>query len=235
MPKEFLDARLCTRVYGLGVNNLFENFDVALLTYRWGFRTLIDEATGVAWQLYKGDIETLEPGMIKNKFLPSMSRADFEQQFGKAILEPGYFVRFIGVIGNLFPNVGPLARLPYKPLPPNVRLLYFGAFHKASEQYRLELAKLNVREPELPDLILDTGGPDQTGTYPQADKAYADYSLRRHAKDHFTHVPKTLADDLQKHFHDRNAALKFEESENDQQETLSALNEFEVTMKHRLQ
>jgi hypothetical protein len=229
VPKDFLD-RVFKETYGLGLNDLFENFDVALVTYRWGFRILIDEGTGIAWQLYKGDIETLEPGMVRKQFLPAMSRGDFEQEFGKAFLEPGFFVRFVGVIGNLFPNIGPFARLPYKPLPPNVRLLYFGAFHKASEQYRRELGKLNIKEPELPDLILDTGGASKAGTYPPADQAYADL-LQRHAKDHFAHVPKTLAEDMQRHFANRDAALKFDESEKDRQATISALNEFESTMK----
>jgi hypothetical protein len=222
VPKDFLD-RVFKETYGLGLNDLFENFDVALVTYRWGFRILIDEGTGIAWQLYKGDIETLEPGMVRKQFLPAMSRGDFEQEFGKAFLEPGFFVRFVGVIGNLFPNIGPFARLPYKPLPPNVRLLYFGAFHKASEQYRRELGKLNIKEPELPDLILDTGGASKAGTYPPADQAYADL-LQRHAKDHFAHVPKTLAEDMQRHFANRDAALKFDESEKDRQATISALN-----------
>jgi hypothetical protein len=36
-----------------------------------------------------------------------MSRADFVKQFDKAFLVPGYFLRFVGFIGNLLPNVGP--------------------------------------------------------------------------------------------------------------------------------
>ncbi len=116
VPKEFL-ARVFRENYGLELNDLFENFDVALTTYRWGFRTLIDEFTGIAWGLYQGDIETLEPGMLRDQFLPSMSQADFEKQFGKAFLEPGFFVRFVGIVGNFFPNVGPFAQLPYSRFP----------------------------------------------------------------------------------------------------------------------
>ena len=71
VPIEFL-ARVFRETYGLELDDLFKNFDVALTTYRWGFRTLIDEVTGIAWGLYQNDIERLEPGMVRGQFLPSM-------------------------------------------------------------------------------------------------------------------------------------------------------------------
>src|ERR1700730_17236270 len=111
-----------------------------------------------------------------------MPRADFEQEFGKAFREPGYFVRFVAFVGNLVPNVGPLAGLPYKPLPENVRQLYFGAVRKGSEHYRGDLADVGKRQPRLANLILDTGIPGRAGAYQPADKAYAQL-LHRHAKD----------------------------------------------------
>lgn len=234
VPKEFL-ARVFRQTYGLELDDLFKSFDVALTTYRWGFRTLIDEATGIAWGLYQGDIETLEPGIKRGDFLPTMSQADFEKEFGKAFLEPGFFVRFIGIVGNLFPNVGPFKSLPYKPLPENVRKLYFGAFHQASEHYRGELTKLSSGPaPWLPNLILDTGKTDRAGAYSPADQAYAEL-LRKHAEDHFAHVPAQLAEDFQKHFADRNAALSFKESDKDREKTLAALSEFDSTTRRHQQ
>jgi len=230
VPEEFL-RRVFRETYGLELDDLFESFDVAVTTYRWGFRTLIDEATGIAWQLYREDIDSLEPGILEDRFLRVMPRGDFEREFGKAFLEPGYFARFLGFLGNLVPNVGPLARLPYRPLPKDVRLLYFGAFHKASEQYQRELAKIPADHLQLPNLILDTGLPDKAGAYPPADEAYAQL-LQRHAKNHFARVPKALADDLAKHFHDRHRALKFDESNEDSKETLNALREFESAMRN---
>jgi hypothetical protein len=229
IPREFLQ-RVFRENYGLNLDDLFENFDVALTTYRWGFRMLIEETTGIAWQLYRDDIESLEPGMVEDKFLHAMPRADFEQEFGKAFLEPGYFVRFVGFLGNLVPNVGPFAHLPYKPLPQNVRNLYFSAFHKASERYRTELDKLPQDQPWFPNLILDTGMTDRAGAYPPADKAYAEL-LQIHARDHFVRVPKDLADDMMKHFQDRKAAVAFEDDPQKQEETLSALTEFQSTTK----
>jgi len=225
VPKEFLQ-RVFRETYGLDLNDLFENYDVALNTYRWGFRTLINEATGIAWQLYRADIESSEPGMTKANFLHPISRGDFEQQFGKAFLEPGYFVRFVGFLGNLLPSVGPLARLPYKPLPENVKQLYVVAFHKASEQYRRELGIVAKGQPYLENLNLDLGRPTRAGEYPPVDNAYAEL-LRDHAKDHFARMPRALADDMLVHFRDREAALTFGESADDREKTLDALAELQ--------
>lgn len=229
VPKEFLQ-RVFKETYGLDLDDLFESFDVALTTYRWAFRTLIDEATGIAWQLYRADIQSLEPGVTRKQFLQAMPRGDFEREFGKAFLEPGYFARFVGFLGNLLPNVGPLKRLPYRPLPDRVKLLYVSGFHKAFNQNVREVAIVAKGRVQLENLNLDTGRPTRAGEYAPADKAYAEL-LRLHAKDNFARVPGDLAIDMLNHFRDRKAALAFEESAEDREKTLAALNALESKLR----
>ena len=225
VPREFLE-RVFQETYGLKLEDLFVNYDVAVNTYRWGFRTLIHECTGVAWGLYPQDIESLEPGIKREQFVQSISRADFVKEFGKAFLQHGYLARFIGFFGNLVPNVGPLKRLPYNPLPDNVKQLYFHAYRNASDQYLKEISVVESGGIVLPNLILDTGEPVRAGAYAPADKAYAEL-LDHHAQDHFAHMPKPLADDMLGHFRDRNAALRFEDSQQEREKIVQELNEFE--------
>jgi Zinc dependent phospholipase C len=227
VPREFLE-RVFQETYGLKLDDLFVNYDVALNTYRWGFRTLIHEGTGIAWQLYRQDIESLEPGINREQFVQAMSRADFVKQFGQAFLEPSYFARFIGWLGNLVPNIGPLKRLPYKPLPDNVKQLYFHAYRDASDQYVKQISAAENGRMLLPNLILDTGEPDRAGTYAPADKTYAEL-LDHHAQDHFAHVPKALAGDLLRHFRDRDAAIGFEDSQPKREKIVQELSEFEAS------
>ncbi len=139
VPRPLLE-RVFSKVYGLELDDLFTSYEVALGTYRWGFRTLLEEATGIAWELYRGDISELQPTATSQTFVFQLLRADFEKQFGKAFLEPGYFFRFVSFLGNLLPNVGPLKRLPYKPLPSDVRQLYGDAFHRAVAAYQATIA-----------------------------------------------------------------------------------------------
>ena len=135
VPRDFLE-RVFQETYGFKLDDLFENYDVAVNTYRWGFRTLIDEATGIAWELYREDIESLEPGIKRGDFISEMSRTDFVKQFGRAFLEPGYFARFVGFLGNLVPNIGPLKNVPYKPLPDNVKQIFFHALPRRIQPVR---------------------------------------------------------------------------------------------------
>jgi hypothetical protein len=45
VPHQLL-ARVFRETYGLDLDKLFANYDVAMLTYRWAFRMLINECTG---------------------------------------------------------------------------------------------------------------------------------------------------------------------------------------------
>ncbi len=217
VPREFLE-RIFQETYGVKLDDLFVNYDVALTTYRWGFRTLLDEGTGIAWALYKPEIESEEPGIKKKQFVQSMSRNDFVHQFGRAFLEPGYFARTLSFLANLVPNVGPLKRLPYKPLPKDVQQMYFHAYRNACAQYLREVSFVSRDEIFLPNLILDTGQPPIPGAYEPADHAYAEL-LDLHAKDRFAHLPTALAGDMLNHFSDRNAALAFEKSDTQRRKT----------------
>jgi zinc dependent phospholipase C len=228
VPRKFLE-RVFQETYGLKLDDLFVNYDVAVNTYRWGFRSLIDEGTGIAWELYRQDIESLEPGIKREQFVQTMSRGDFIKEFGANFLEPSHLARLIAVFGNLVPNIGPLRRLPFKPLPDNVQQLYFRAFRNASEQYLKEIAALENGKMLLPDLILDTGERARPGAYPPANKAYLEL-LDRHARNHFAHMPPALVKDLLRHFNDRDAALRFVDSRREREKIVQELNQFEAAV-----
>jgi hypothetical protein len=228
VPRDVLE-RAFQETYGLGLKDIFKDYDVALTTYRWGFRTLLNEATGIAWSLYREDIRSLEPRITRKQFVKKISRADFVKMFGSAFLEPGYLVRFVGFLGNVVPNVGPLKRLPFKPLPDRVQELYFRAFHDAFDEYVKEVELARIHSLRLSNLTLDTGRPSRAGEYAPADQAYLKL-LRLHAADHFVRMPKSLARDMSHHFRDSNAALSFEDDQNKRQDDAQVVNEFKTWM-----
>ena len=165
--------RAFRETYGLELDDLFANTDVAIATYRWAFRDLVHEATGIAWQLYEADIKGLDPQATPAGFVYDLSRDDFEKQFGKTYREPGYFVRFFGVLVKLVPNVGPLRRLPYKPLPEDAQQRFFAAREHAVTRYRAAVAEARGHHLRLENTVLDTGRPARRGEYEPADEAYA--------------------------------------------------------------
>ena len=178
VPREHLE-RTFRKIYGIDLGDLFTSYDVALATYRFGFRALIDEATGIAWELYRSDIESLEPGVTSERFLHTLSIEEFQKQFGSAYRQPGYFARFIAFFGNVIPNVGPFKRLPYKPLPPEVREVYAAALRQSVDAYRAKLAEVGRGKAELANVDLDTGEPSRPGEYELADETAAELEKMR--------------------------------------------------------
>jgi zinc dependent phospholipase C len=164
--------RAFQRTYGLRLDDLFASTDVAITTYRWAFRSLVHEATGIAWQLYRADIQRLDPAATPARFVHDMSRADFEKQFGDAYREPGYFARFVAFLVKLVPDVGPFERLPYKPLPAEAQARFTRAVDHAVARYRTAVADARAHRLRLPNDVLDTGQRARRGEYEPADDAY---------------------------------------------------------------
>jgi len=162
------------KTYGLRLGDLFESPDVAILTYRFAFRTIIQEATGIAWQLYKADIQKLDPTVTPAGFVYDLSRHDFEKQFGKTFNEPGYFAKFVAFMVKLVPNVGPFKHMAYKPLPPESVQLFNTALDHSIERYRRTIDGLRRSQVAFADDNLDTGRIARPGEYEPADEARAE-------------------------------------------------------------
>lgn len=161
--------------YGLGLDDVFTSTDVAITTYRWGFRELLQEATGIAWQLYQADIQDLDPTATAEQFLAGMTRAEFEQKFGDGYREAGSFARLFAWIVKLVPEVGPLESLPYKALPWEAQERFRGAFDDVLREYRAVVRRVRRPGATLANRNLDTGRPSLRGDYAPADEAWAEY------------------------------------------------------------
>ena len=131
-----------------------------------------------------------------------MSRADLVKEFGKAFLQRGYFARFVGFVGNQCQRRS-AKEFAYKRAD-NVKQLYFHAYRNACNQYVKEISVA-----ESGGCCLRTSywikGRESAQEHTRAPtEAYAEL-LDHHAQDHFAHMPKALADDMLRHFRDRNA------------------------------
>jgi zinc dependent phospholipase C len=200
VAKRCLDAAMHD-TYGLGLDDLFANTDVAILTYRWAFRGLLHEATGVAWELYRADIQGLDPDATPAGFVYDLSRADFEREFGKAFLEPGYFAKTFAFLTKLVPNVGPLKRSIFKPLPPEARTQFAAALDHAVANYHARVGALAQRRAGLPSRNLDTAKAVRFGEYPPADDAYA--ALVQKLTERNAAISDPLRADLRRFYADR--------------------------------
>ena len=204
--------RAFLRTYGLRLADVFANTDVAITTYRWAFREVLHEATGIAWELYRGEIQKGDPDTTPAGFVFDMSRGDFEERFGDGYDRPGYFTRASGFLASLVPNVGPLKRLPYKPLPEPAQQRFFHALDRASARYEIAVHDARLKRLRLRDETLDTGRPTNPGDYPPADEAYAELlaKLREHR---FADVSPELRADILRFYSNGRALAAIDDDE----------------------
>jgi hypothetical protein len=224
--------RAFRHTYGLGLDDVFHNTDVAITTYRWAFREVVHEVTEIAWELYRADVRERDPEATRAGFVSDMSRGDFEERFGDDYRRPGYFVRAVAFLGNLIPNVGPLRRLPYKPLPADAQHRFERALDQAVARYELALRDASRRPPKLANETLDTGRPTRPGQYAPADRAYAAL-LERLRERGFADVTPELRADILGFFSDGRALAAIDD-EDDRAEVLEALAQLDAAPPGRL-
>ncbi len=187
--------------YGLGLDDVFTSTETAITTYRWAFRNALQEATALAWRLYPDDIRAADPSATEDEFVLRMSRGEFVQAFGDGFEEAGTLTKSFALLTRLVPDIGPLARLPFKPLPPEVQREFGDAFAHVVLFVRADVAE---RRPPLRNLNLDTGAPSRGGEYDLADATYATLLATLDGRS-FADVTPDLRSDLERHFAEENA------------------------------
>jgi hypothetical protein len=178
MEKAFLET------YGIPVDSLMKNEDLAIGTYRWAVSSLIPKMTKVALVSYKGEIEKEDPGFDHRKFVYRLRRTEFEQMYGTQYVRPGFGTRFLAFFISILPKVGPLKSLQVKMPDSAQQDLYIKSVNATVDKYdgylRAMLAQTSplltqpgVPPPELAEVDLDTGQPSRFGEYELADESYA--------------------------------------------------------------
>jgi hypothetical protein len=210
------------KTYGLRLDDLFASTDAAILSYRWAFRGLIHEATGIAWELYRADIQGLDPKATPAGFVYDVSREDFENEFGKVSAEPGYFAKFFAFVVKIVPNKGPFKRTIWKPLPAEAQRQFRTALEHAVTRYQSAVRSVAAKHVDLPEVNLDTGTQTAFGDYEPADEAYA--GLVQKLADHDPQqAPAALRADVHRFYAARQTAAAHDKEDRHLDEALARL------------
>jgi hypothetical protein len=192
------------RTYDLELEDLFDNVDLALGTFRFGVRTFLREVTNVGWHLYESDLKKQTPDLTFAEYSFDMPLEEFEKSFGTLYREPSYFARFVGALTalvHLIPGVRWFEREVFRPLPDGVIRLFAEGVDGASDRYRELLAQAARPHPAFPNVDLDTGQSTSRGEYALADEAYAEW-LHRLAKKHYDGVTADQRRELLRFYRD---------------------------------
>lgn len=164
--------RAFEETYSLPLKDQFRSIDLALGTYRYAVGTLIPEMTKTAWSAKKDDIEKLQAGMTRRKFVYRLSRASYHQEWDKQYQRPGIGARFLAWLFHILPKIGPFRALAFKVPPPAAEKLFLASFSDTLREYQALLTELQQHRLHLTNENFDIGQPTRFGQYRMADAVY---------------------------------------------------------------
>ena len=186
LERAFLDT------YGIQMKDVFFSEDLAIATYRHAVGTTIPEMTKVAWGKKRDQIAKVTPGIQRKTFVFNLSRKQYDKEFGSDYAKPHGFARFLALVYNLVPKIGPFRSLSFSVPTPEAERLFLESFTTTRERFRKSLDELRAGRLSLPNTDFDTGQPTARGEYPLADATY-DELLDRLADREFTGVQTALS------------------------------------------
>ncbi|HEY7543280.1 MAG TPA: zinc dependent phospholipase C family protein [Blastocatellia bacterium] len=215
-------ARAFLKTYSLKLEDVFDNLDLALSTYRKAVSDIIPQMTRVAWEMKQDEIQKASPGITSEKFIYNISRADYEKEWGREYKKPGCISKMLAFCARILPKVGPLKALDFKMPTPEAERLFMESFNSTIKLYRAMLAQARAGAFNLQNRDFDTGRPTRAGEYKLADEAYADLLVKLEKKN-FEGVNPSLRENVLAFYGDLSAPIATREDKSDWRKTLRAL------------
>jgi hypothetical protein len=168
LEKAFLE------VYGIKLEDIFGDVDLAIGSYRRGVSKIVPEMTRVALLSRHDDIVKETPNFNKKEFLYYLSRTGYQKEWGTIYRKPGIGTRILAFFLKLLPKVGPFRAVNFKIPTKQTEDMYIKSVDQTVENYTALLQQLRAKGTlDLPDRDCDTGRDTSAGEYSLADKTYA--------------------------------------------------------------
>jgi len=177
--------------YGVPIEDVFPNLDLAIGTFRYSVSRLIPQMTRVAIVMKKDEILKEDPTMTRKRFLYHLKTSQYRHDFGKQYQRPNFGDRLLAFFLGILPKVGPLKTLDFK-VPNNVtEELYMQSVNASRDQYAHDLTGAASNYLHLDNRDFDTGRETKAGEYSLTDETYAEL-LEKLASHHFAQVSPEL-------------------------------------------
>jgi hypothetical protein len=160
-------------VYGVELKDVLAHEDLAVGSYRYSISRLIPEMTQVALQTHKKDMMREQPDFAKRKFLYRLSRSEYERNWGKDYVKPGFGTRVLSTLLRYVPKIGPFKAMAFNNPTPQTEDLYFKSINTSVDQYRAFLEAVRTNSLVLPNSDLDSGNLTKPAEYSLTDETYA--------------------------------------------------------------
>jgi hypothetical protein len=207
--------------YGMRLEKVFLNVDLAIGSYRRAVGTILPAMTRVAWQLKKQEIRKDSPSATRKAFLYNLSRSSYEKDWGSTYQRPGIRSRILAFLLRLMPKVGPFRPLDFKRLTPETEKMYMASFNSTIERYRQLLSEQNAGSLKLPNENLDVGTSTGASKYTLTDAAYS--QLLHRLQGRYTELPPALRSDILAFYHDLDVPISTKTNDADWRRLLQEL------------
>ena len=214
-------------VYGVELNEVLANEDLAVGSYRFAVSRMIPEMTKVALQTHKKDLMRETPSFSKQKFLYRLSRSDYEKEWGKDYPKPGFKTRLLSTILRFMPKIGPFKALAFKNPTAQTEELYFKSINTTVDQYRIFLKQVGAGTLVLTNRDLDSGEATRAAEYSLADDSYAKL-LDRMAKRKFDRTTPALRSDILQFYSDLSVPIETKKDTAQWQGVLASLEQLKL-------
>lgn len=209
-------------VYGLELKTVLTHEDLAVGSYRFAVSRLIPHMTEVALQTHKKDLMRETPDFAKRKFLYRLSRSDYEKQWGKDYVKPGFGTRILSTLFRYMPRFGPFKGLAFKNPTPQTEDLYIKSINTSVDHYRAFLEEVRTDSLALPNCDLDTGNLTKAAEYSLTDDTYATL-LSQLSERKFDQTSPGLRDNILQFYSDLSAPIETKKDRVHWQGVLAAL------------
>ena len=165
--------RVFPKVYGIKFDDVVDDEDLAIGSFRHAVSKIIPEMTRVALLTRKKEIIRDTPNAAEKKYLYYLSRTAYEKEWGNEYRRPGFGTKLLAIVLKLFPKKGPFSGLDFKIPTQHAEDLFIQGIDDTVESYRQLLQEAERGTLHLANKDCDTGRDTQAGEYTLSDLTYA--------------------------------------------------------------
>jgi hypothetical protein len=198
--------RAFQKTYGIPLNEVIPNEDLAIGTFRHSVSKIIPEMTRVALLARRKEIVADTPNFHEKKFLYYLSRTDYEKDFGTEYRKAGLGTRILALFLKIMPKIGPFSALSFKIPSTKTEDMYIKSVDLTVEDYHRLLHQTRVEDLHLSNKDCDTGRETRAGEYRLSDDAYAKL-LDQLAQKNFASLTPDLKENLVMFYGDPKAPI----------------------------
>jgi len=165
--------RVFPKVYGIKFDDVVDDEDLAIGSFRHAVSKVIPQMTRVALLTRRKEIVADTPDAAEKKYLYYLSRTDYEREWGNEYRRPGFGTKLLAIVLKLFPKKGPFSGLNFKIPTQQAEDLFIQSIDDTIRSYQRLLTDTQRGTLHLANRDCDTGRETEAGEYVLSDLTYA--------------------------------------------------------------